>query len=42
MNYDNDIEIKMQRLFVTLSEINRQCYAGIEAAKLRHGGIDYI
>jgi hypothetical protein len=30
MNYDNDIEIKMQRLFVTLSEINRQCYAGVD------------
>lgn len=32
----------MQRLFATLSEKDRRRYAGIEAAKLGHGGIDYV
>ncbi|OAI18775.1 hypothetical protein A1359_04200 [Methylomonas lenta] len=32
----------MQRLFSTLSEKNKRRYAGIEATKLGHGGIDYI
>ena len=32
----------MQRLFATQSEKDRRRYAGIEAAKLGHGGIDYI
>jgi len=32
----------MLRLFATLSEKDRRRYAGIEAAKLGHGGIDYI
>lgn len=40
--YEPAIEIKMQRLFATLSEKDRRRYAGIEAAKLGHGGIDYI
>ena len=40
--YDKDIELKMQRLFATLSEKDRRRYAGIEAAKLGHGGIDYV
>ena len=42
MCYDKTIEIKMQRLFSTLSEKDRRRYAGIEAAKLGHGGIDYV
>jgi len=42
MGYDKTIEIKMQRLFSTLSEKDRRRYAGIEAAKLGHGGIDYV
>ena len=41
-SYEQSIEIKMQRLFATLSEKDRRRYAGIEAAKLGHGGIDYI
>jgi hypothetical protein len=40
--YDKGIELKMQRLFGTLSEKDRRRYAGIEAAKLGHGGIDYV
>ncbi len=32
----------MQRLFATLSEKDRRRYAGIEAAKLGQGGIEYI
>lgn len=40
--YDKDIELKMQRLFQMLSEKDRRRYAGIEAAKLGHGGIEYV
>lgn len=40
--YDKGIEIKMQRLFQMLSEKDRRRYAGIEAAKLGHGGIEYV
>jgi len=42
IGYEPAIEVKMQRLFVSLSEKDRRRYAGIEAAKLGHGGIDYI
>ena len=40
--YEQAIETKMQRLFTTLSEKDKRRYAGIEATKLGHGGIDYI
>lgn len=40
--YEPAIEVKMQRLFATLSEKDRRRYAGIEAAKLGHGGIESI
>jgi hypothetical protein len=40
--YESDIELKMQRLFATLSEKDRRRHAGIEAAKLGHGGIEYV
>ena len=40
--YEKSIELKMQRLYATLSEKDRRRYAGIEAAKLGHGGIDYV
>jgi len=40
--YESAIELKMQRLFVTLSEKDRRRYAAIEAAKLGHGGIEYV
>ncbi|WAR43789.1 ISAzo13 family transposase [Methylomonas rapida] len=42
IGYEQAIEIKMQRLFRTLSEKDKRRYAGIEATKLGHGGIDYI
>lgn len=42
IGYNQAIEIKMQRLFSTLSEKDKRRYAGIEATKLGHGGIDYI
>jgi hypothetical protein len=42
VGYERDIERKMQRLYATLSEKDRRRYAGIEAAKLGHGGLEYI
>ena len=42
MGYEKSVEKKMRRLFKTLSEKDRRRYAGIEAAKLGHGGIDYV
>lgn len=40
--YGQDIEVKMKRLFATLSEKDRRRYAAIEAAKLESGGISVI
>lgn len=40
--YSEDIELKMQRLFGTLSEKDRRRYAAIEVVKLEHGGIEYV
>jgi len=40
--YTKDIELKMKRLFATLSEKDRRRYAAIEAAKLSPGGVDYV
>jgi hypothetical protein len=42
VGYETEMELKMQRLFATLSEKDRRRYAGIEAAKLGHGGMEYI
>lgn len=42
IGYTKDIEQKMQRLFVRLSEKDCRCYAAIEATKLGHGGIGYV
>lgn len=42
IGYAADIELKMQRLFSTLSEKDRRRYAAIEVAKLGHGGTEYI
>ena len=41
-SYTPDIEVKMKRLFATLSEKDRRRYAAIEAAKLGSGGISAI
>ena len=40
--YSAEIEVKMQRFFGWLSEKDRRRYAAIEAAKLGHGGVEYI
>ena len=40
--YGQDIEVKMKRLFATLSEKDRRRYAAIEAAKLGSNGISAI
>jgi hypothetical protein len=40
--YAPDIERMMKRLFDSLKESDRRRYAAIEAAKLGHGGIEYI
>ena len=40
--YAPDIERMMRRLFGSLGEAGRRRYAAIEAAKLGHGGVEYI
>lgn len=40
--YSLEIEHQMGRFYRSLSERDRRRYAGIEAAKLGHGGIEYI
>jgi hypothetical protein len=40
--YPVDVEAKMRRLFAWLSEKDRRRYAAVEAAKLGHGGIEYV
>lgn len=40
--YADDVERKMKRFFDWLSEKDRRRYAAVEAAKLGHGGVEYI
>jgi hypothetical protein len=40
--YPADIEAKMRLFYSWLSEKDRRRYAAVEAAKLGHGGIEYI
>ena len=40
--YSADVEQKMKRFFGWLSEKDRRRYAAVEAAKLGHGGVEYI
>jgi hypothetical protein len=40
--YSTNIEGKMKRFFSWLSEKDRRRYAAVEAAKLGHGGVEYI
>ena len=40
--YPVHVERKMKRFFDWLSEKDRRRYAAVEAAKLRHGGVEYI
>ena len=40
--YSEELERQMSRLYDSLNERDRRRYAGVEAAKLGHGGIEYI
>lgn len=40
--YPEGVERLMRRLFESLKESDRRRYAAIEAAKLGHGGVEYI
>jgi|HubBroStandDraft_1064217.scaffolds.fasta_scaffold208710_1 hypothetical protein len=40
--YTPKIEFAMKTLYDSLREKDRRCYAAVEAAKLGHGGIEYI
>ena len=42
MEYPQGIERDMKSFYVSLSEKDRRRYAAVEAAKLGHGGIEYI
>src|SRR3954469_5333358 len=42
MTYSPEIEHSMRMFHVSLSEKDRRRYAAIEAAKLGHGGTEYI
>jgi hypothetical protein len=42
MTYSPEIEHSMQMFHDSLSEKDRRRYAAIEAAKLGHGGIEYV
>lgn len=40
--YSSDVERMMRRLYKSLNERDRRGYAAVEAAKLGHGGIEYL
>ena len=40
--YTAQVERKMKRFFDWLSEKDRRRYAAVEAAKLGHGGVEYV
>jgi hypothetical protein len=40
--YSVEVETKMKRFFGWLSEKDRRRYAAVEAAKLGHGGVEYV
>ena len=40
--YTAEVERMMKKLFDSLKENDRRRYAAIEAAKLGHGGIEYV
>ena len=42
VGYTEGMERLMRRLFDSLKEDDRRRYAAIEAAKLGHGGVEYI
>lgn len=42
VSYPASVEPLMRKLFDSLKESDRRRYAAIEAAKLGHGGIEYV
>ena len=40
--YDARVERTMKRVFESLLEKDRRRYAAVEAAKLGHGGLEYV
>ena len=42
VGYATGVERLMKRLFDSLKESDRRRYSAIEAAKLGHGGVEYI
>jgi hypothetical protein len=40
--YGTQVEQMMKRFYRTLSEKDRRRYAAVEAAKLGHGGVEYV
>ncbi len=42
MTYSPEIEHSMRMFYGSLSEKDRRRYAAIEAAKLGHGGVEYV
>ena len=40
--YSEELERQMSRLYDSLKECDRRRYAAVEAAKMGHGGIEYI
>ncbi len=40
--YGPEVEEQMKSLYESLSERDRRRYAGVEASKLGHGGIEYV
>jgi len=40
--YGIQVERMMKRLYQSLSEKDRRRYAAVEAAKLGHGGVEYV
>lgn len=40
--YSEEMERQMSRLYDSLNERDRRRYAAVEAAKLGHGGIEYL
>jgi len=40
--YGSRVERMMMRLYQSLSEKDRRRYAAVEAAKLGHGGVEYV
>ena len=41
-DYSEEVERQMSRFYDSLGERDRRRYAAVEAAKLGHGGIEYI